>query len=103
MCFQITIGRFAIFFLFIYVSIVSYGFHVFTTWMLYRLDHLLEIKQALVLPEAQRMVVTLRDVEGWTSEELCNVLEIPEIDQGVLLPRARSKVRSAVERYFAKG
>ena len=62
------------------------------------------IEQAIeVLPEAQQVVITLRDVEGWTSEEVCNVLEISETNQRVLLHRARSKVRSAVERYFAKG
>ena len=62
------------------------------------------IEEAIaVLPSAQKMVITLRDVEGWTSEEVCNVLEISETNQRVLLHRARSKVRSAVEKYFAKG
>ncbi len=55
------------------------------------------------LPSAQQRVITLRDMEGWTSEEVCNVLEISETNQRVLLHRARSKVRSAVEKYFAKG
>jgi len=62
------------------------------------------IEEAIaVLPSAQKIVITLRDVEGWTSEEVCNVLEISETNQRVLLHRARSKVRSAVEKYFAKG
>lgn len=62
------------------------------------------IQEAIgALPSAQQMVITLRDLEGWTSEEVCNVLEISETNQRVLLHRARSKVRSAVEKYFAKG
>ena len=52
-----------------------------------------------VLPPAQRLVMTLRDVEGWTSEEVCEALEISAGNQRVLLHRARSKVRAALERY----
>ncbi len=52
------------------------------------------------LPPAQREVITLRDVEGWPSGEVCNVLGISESNQRVLLHRARSKVRRALERYF---
>lgn len=52
------------------------------------------------LPPAQREVITLRDVEGWTPAEVCNVLEISDSNQRVLLHRARSKVRAALERYF---
>jgi RNA polymerase sigma-70 factor, ECF subfamily len=52
------------------------------------------------LPPAQREVITLRDVEGWPSGEVCNALEITETNQRVLLHRARSKVRAALERYF---
>jgi len=52
------------------------------------------------LPPGQRNVITLRDIEGWTSEEVCNVLEVSESNQRVLLHRARSKVRRALERYF---
>ena len=52
------------------------------------------------LPPAQREVITLRDVEGWSSGEVCNVLGISESNQRVLLHRARSKVRRALERYF---
>jgi RNA polymerase sigma-70 factor (ECF subfamily) len=52
------------------------------------------------LPPSQREVITLRDVEGWTSREVCNVLDITETNQRVLLHRARSKVRQALERYL---
>jgi RNA polymerase sigma-70 factor, ECF subfamily len=54
------------------------------------------------LPDAQRLVITLRDVEGWPAEEVCNVLELSETNQRVLLHRARSRVRAALERYFAE-
>lgn len=52
------------------------------------------------LPPAQRTVITLRDVEGWASEEVCDLLEISEGNQRVLLHRARSKVRQALEDYL---
>ena len=52
------------------------------------------------LPPAQRTVITLRDIEGWPSEEVCEALGVSEGNQRVLLHRARSKVRSAVEEYF---
>ncbi len=52
------------------------------------------------LPEAQRAVITLRDVEGWSSEEVCNVLELTETNQRVLLHRARTKVRHALDEYM---
>jgi RNA polymerase sigma-70 factor, ECF subfamily len=52
------------------------------------------------LPPAQRTVVTLRDVEGWPAEEICDALDVSEGNQRVLLHRGRSKVRTALERYF---
>jgi RNA polymerase sigma-70 factor, ECF subfamily len=55
------------------------------------------------LPPAQREVITLRDIQGWTAEEVCNVLEITETNQRVLLHRARSRVRGALERHIDRG
>ena len=52
------------------------------------------------LPPSQRAVVTLRDVEGWPPEEVCDALELSEGNQRVLLHRGRSKVRMALERYL---
>lgn len=53
------------------------------------------------LPEAQRMVITLRDLDHWTSSEVCNAMEISETNQRVLLHRARSKVRKALSSYLS--
>ncbi len=55
------------------------------------------------LPKVQRMVMTLRDLEGWTSEEVCNVLGLSETNQRVLLHRARTRVRRALELRFERG
>jgi RNA polymerase sigma-70 factor (ECF subfamily) len=54
------------------------------------------------LPATQRAVITLRDVQGWSAEEVRNVLELSETNQRVLLHRARSKVRGALEEYLAE-
>ncbi|HKH22985.1 MAG TPA: sigma-70 family RNA polymerase sigma factor [Solirubrobacterales bacterium] len=52
------------------------------------------------LPEAQREVIRLRDIEGWGPMEVAEALEITDGNQRVLLHRARSKVRAAVEAYL---
>jgi RNA polymerase sigma-70 factor, ECF subfamily len=52
------------------------------------------------LPEMQRRVITLRDLEGFPSEEVRNVLGITETNQRVLLHRARAKVRRALEQWM---
>jgi RNA polymerase sigma-70 factor (ECF subfamily) len=52
------------------------------------------------LPPAQRTVIALRDVEGWSSEEVCEALEISAGNQRILLHRARSQVRNAIEAYL---
>jgi RNA polymerase sigma-70 factor (ECF subfamily) len=52
------------------------------------------------LPEAQRTVITLRDIHGCGAEEVCAALDIAGPHQRVLLHRARSRVRAALERHF---
>lgn len=52
------------------------------------------------LPPRQRDVITLRDISGWDAEEVRNALDLSETNQRVLLHRARSKVRAALERHF---
>ena len=54
------------------------------------------------LPEGQRAVVTLRDLEGLSSKEVCDVLEISEANQRVLLHRGRSRIRARFEDELAK-
>jgi RNA polymerase sigma-70 factor (ECF subfamily) len=52
------------------------------------------------LPEAQRDVILLRDVDGWPPMDVSDVLGITDGNQRVLLHRARSKVRAALEQYL---
>ena len=52
------------------------------------------------LPPAQRTVIALRDIEGWSSEEVCAALEISAGNQRILLHRARARVRAAIEDHF---
>ena len=49
------------------------------------------------LPPAQRSVVTLRDVDGWSASDVCAALQISEANQRVLLHRARTRLRGALE------
>ena len=53
------------------------------------------------LPPAQREVLTLRDVHGWSAAEVCNALDVSETNQRVLLHRARTKLRRALEDTYA--
>ena len=53
-----------------------------------------------MLPASQRQVILLRDVEGWPSDEVCNILMISESNQRVLLHRARARVRESLENYL---
>jgi RNA polymerase sigma-70 factor (ECF subfamily) len=55
------------------------------------------------LSDGQRAVFLLRDVEGWSSEDVCNALEISGSNQRVLLHRARHAIRAALEEYLGGG
>jgi len=52
------------------------------------------------LPDRQHLVISMRDVEGWSADEVCQALQISEANQRVLLHRARSKVRRCLEAYL---
>lgn len=52
------------------------------------------------LPGSQREVIVLRDVEGWSAIETCNALGITDANQRVLLHRARTAVRHALQEYL---
>ena len=52
------------------------------------------------LPLTQQTVIRMRDVEGYSAEEVCATLDVSEANQRVLLHRARSRVRSALERHI---
>jgi RNA polymerase sigma-70 factor (ECF subfamily) len=52
------------------------------------------------LPTRQRSVIVLRDIGGFSAEEVCATLEVSEANQRVLLHRARAKVREELERYL---
>jgi RNA polymerase sigma-70 factor (ECF subfamily) len=53
-----------------------------------------------MLPDSQRAVLILRDVEGWSAAEVCESLEVTEVNQRVLLHRGRSAVRARLEQYL---
>jgi RNA polymerase sigma-70 factor (ECF subfamily) len=57
-------------------------------------------KAIAALPANQQEVITLRDIEGWTAQDVCTSLGITDANQRVLLHRARSRVRNVLERYF---
>jgi len=61
-------------------------------------EHLQSAIEAL--PEHQRLVLILRDVEGCSTEEVCNALGFQETNTRVLLHRARARVRAALEPYL---
>ena len=68
-----------------------------------RAEAIVEIQRTLAeMPAMQRAVLTLRDIEGLESVEVCNVLELSESNQRVLLHRARSRVRRALEVLYAE-
>jgi RNA polymerase sigma-70 factor, ECF subfamily len=58
-----------------------------------------DLREALAeLPARQRLVVTLRDVEGLDSEEVCSLLDLSPGNERVLLHRGRTRLRAALER-----
>jgi RNA polymerase sigma-70 factor (ECF subfamily) len=58
------------------------------------------LKEALAqLPERQRLIVALRDIEGCSAEEVCDLFEISQENQRVLLHRGRSRLRTVLEEY----
>ena len=64
-----------------------------------------EVRDALLtavrdLPPRQRDVIVLRDLQGYSADEARNALDVSETNQRVLLHRARSKVRAALENQF---
>jgi RNA polymerase sigma-70 factor (ECF subfamily) len=64
-------------------------------------ETLRQIEAAIAqLSPHQREVITLRDIEGLSSEEVCNILALSETNQRVLLHRARSAVRRMLEKYL---
>lgn len=65
------------------------------------LDH---ISRALDgMPPMQAEVVRLRDVQGWSSDEVCNALDLTETNQRVLLHRGRSRIRRDLDAYLSEG
>jgi RNA polymerase sigma-70 factor (ECF subfamily) len=59
------------------------------------------LRQALAqLPERQRLVVALRDVEGASAAEVCDLLEVSQENQRLLLHRGRSRLRASLEEYL---
>ena len=52
------------------------------------------------LPPGQRTVLVLRDIEGWSPQEVAALLDVSDVHQRVLLHRARAKVRTALESYL---
>lgn len=53
-----------------------------------------------MLPPSQRRVIDLRDVEGLSAQEVTELLDLTDVNQRVLLHRARAKVRQALEDYL---
>jgi RNA polymerase sigma-70 factor (ECF subfamily) len=71
--------------------------------LLQRRETMQAIQRAMAeLPPNQRAVVTMHDVEGVESGEICNILDISETNERVLLHRARTRLRRVLERHFGK-
>jgi RNA polymerase sigma-70 factor (ECF subfamily) len=60
-----------------------------------------QLRDALAeLPERQRLIVGLRDIDGASAEEVCELLDISQENQRVLLHRGRSRLRDALDEYL---
>ena len=55
------------------------------------------------LPPMQAEVIRLRDVHGWSSDEVCDAMDLSEVNQRVLLHRARTRVRRELDGYLRTG
>jgi len=67
-------------------------------------ETLARVRDAIAtLPPRQADVLVLRDVDGWEAEEVCEALGLSTGNQRILLHRARSKVRAALEHYLSEG
>jgi RNA polymerase sigma-70 factor (ECF subfamily) len=70
--------------------------------LLEQAESLAVVREAIErLAGMRREVIRLRDVEGWSAKETCTLLGITEGNQRVLLHRARSRVRTDLERHFS--
>lgn len=49
------------------------------------------------VPERQRLAFVLREIEGFETEEICNILQVSGNNLGVLLYRARNRLRECLE------
>ena len=72
---------------------------------IYQSQEALEVVRAALdeLPEPQRQVVLLRDVEDVSAEDVCNILGLTETNQRVTLHRGRARIRRALDRYIHDG
>jgi RNA polymerase sigma-70 factor (ECF subfamily) len=67
-------------------------------------ETLREIRRAIeTLPPMQAEVLRLRDVQGWSADEVCNALDLTQTNQRVLLHRARTRVRRELDEYLGAG
>jgi len=81
------------------------------SWVLETPESIYQSREALevvraplgALPESQRQVVLLRDVEDVPTRDICNILELTETNMRVLLHRGRARIRRALDEYFRDG
>jgi len=57
----------------------------------------------LGLPERQRTIVVLRDALGWSPRDVRHLLDVNELNQRVILHRARTRLRARLEPFHASG